>query len=75
VLLGGASDEVAALGDGAGWPTAADVAPSAGLLGRGWPAGAGPAPPQAAVTAQATAITDAAARARHRFLLRCTPRL
>jgi hypothetical protein len=44
-------------------------------LGCGLAPGAGPAPPQAAITTQATAAANAAVRVRHRFLPRCTQRL
>jgi hypothetical protein len=83
VPLGAAPREVAAGGEGAGGEDAgrsapADAALLAAWLGRDWLPGAPSAPPvplQAAVTAQARATADTAARARHRFLPRCTPRL
>ena len=77
--LGWTVDGVAAGGDGAGWLAVADVPLLAARLVVGEPPGAAPPPLQAltpqAVTAQATATADAAARACHRFLPRCTPRL
>jgi hypothetical protein len=73
-LLGWAVAEADFGGDGTGRSVPADVAPLAVRLGRSWLA-AGPDPLQAAVTTQATATADAAARACHRFQLRCTPRL
>jgi hypothetical protein len=51
------------------------VAPLAALLGLDWPTGGPPDPLHAAVTAQAATTADTAARALHRFLPRCTPRL
>jgi hypothetical protein len=80
-LPGRVVDETAAVGAGADCsglddaPLLADAALLAGWLGRDWVPGAAPAPLQAVMTAQPTAATAAAARARHRFLARCTPRL
>jgi len=78
--LGWAVGEGAAVGAEAGLSvTPADVALLGVRLACGPvldPApGAEPAPLQAAVTTQATAAANAAVRARHRFLPRCTPRL
>jgi hypothetical protein len=55
--------------------TLADAALLGVRLACGWPPGAGPAPLQAALTAQASAAAAVAALVRHRFLPRCTPRL
>jgi hypothetical protein len=72
---GGTAEDALAVPAAPGWPGAVALAGLAVSAGTAGALDDAPLLVQPAMKAQATAIADAAADARHRLLARCTPRL